>query len=153
MCDVELQFTYYWRPVLKNNSEEYEEYYFPEKITLFMKNNYKYPAIYRWNIFKNNPEDKKLIYIGETQELCPRRINGYLNPGSSQQTNKRIKEKFQNYLKDGYKIRLEILKFDNIKVGNFTLTNEDLQDKHVRCFLEELMIVVYKQKRFKILNL
>ena len=150
MYDVKVDFAYQWKPIL---IEMDKEYYFPEKITPFMRKTYKHPAIYRWNIFRNEPDDEKLIYIGEAQELFPLRIKGYLKPGPSQQTNKRIKEKFQVYLDKGFKIGLEILRFDNIKIENFALTNNDLNDKHVRRFIEELMLIIYKQKGFQILNL
>jgi len=56
MHNIKVKFTYQWIPILK---EEGEEYYFPERITLFMRSNYKQPAIYRWNIFRNNSEDEK----------------------------------------------------------------------------------------------
>jgi len=133
--------------------DENREYLFPEDITSFMKRRYKHSVIYRWDIFKKEREDEKLIYIGEAQELCPERINGYLNPGPSQKTNNRIKEKFQAYLKSEFKIGLEILKFDKINIEDFTFTKNDLCDKHFRRFIEELMIIIYKQKGFKILNL
>ena len=145
-----IEFAYQWKSILM---EENKEYHFPEKITPFMTRTYKRPAIYRWNIFRKKPNDKKLIYIGVAQELCPKRINGYLKPGRSQQTNIRIKEKFQGYLGEGFKIGLEIFWFDNIKIGNFSLTNNDLNEKHVRRFIEELMVIIYKQKGFQILNL
>lgn len=150
MEEVKLEFAYQWEPVLM---DENTEYFFPERITPFMRKRYKQSAIYRWDIFRKEPEDEKLIYIGEAQELCPQRINGYLNPGPSQKTNKRIKEKFQGYLDKGFKIGLEILQFDKIKIENFTLTINDLNDKHVRRFVEELMVIIYKQKGFQILNL
>lgn len=150
MYNIKVEFTYQWEPMLR---EEGKEYHFPERITAFMRGRYKHPAIYRWNIFRNEPEDEKLIYIGEAQELCPQRLNGYLNPGPSQQTNQRIKKEFQEYLDNGFKIGLEILRFDNITIGNFALTNTNLNDKHARRFIEELMIIIYKQKEFQILNL
>ena len=150
MHNIKVGFTYQWKPILK---EECKEYFFPEGITPFMGRNYRKPAIYRWNIFRSDSEDEKLIYIGETQELCPQRINGYLNPGPSQKTNKRIKEMFQDYLNKGLKIRLERLQFNEIKIENFTLTSDDLEDKHIRRFIEELMVIIYRQKGFQILNL
>lgn len=42
-----------------------KEYTFPKKITSFMRSIYRRPAIYRWNIFRKEPGDEKLIYIGE----------------------------------------------------------------------------------------
>lgn len=150
MNNLKVEFAYQWIPVLTGENKKYA---FPEKITPFMKRSYRSPAIYQWNIFRIEPNDEKLIYIGEAQELCPQRINGYLNPGPSQQTNKRIKEEFQDYLKNGFKIGLEILLFDDINIEDFALTQRDLQDKHIRRFVEELMIIIYKRKKFKILNL
>ena len=150
MNKLKVEFTYKWEPVL---ADENREYFFPEEITSFMKRNYRHPAIYRWNIFRKEPEDEKIIYIGEAQELCPQRINGYLNPGPSQRTNKRIREEFQSYLEKGFKIKLEILRFVEIKISDFIITYNDLSDKHVRRFIEELMIVTHKQKGFKLLNL
>jgi len=93
MNRLKIEFAYQWEPLLIS---ENRVYLFPKVITSFMKRRYKYPAIYRWSVFKKKPEDEKLIYIGEAQELCPQRINGYLNPDLSKQTNKRIKEKFQD---------------------------------------------------------
>ena len=68
-------------------------------------------------------------------------------------TNKRIKEKLEGYLDKGFKIGLEFFWFENIKIENFVLTNNNLNDKHVRRFVEELMLIIYKQKGFQILNL
>ena len=147
---LKIEFIYQWEPVLIDG---YREYFFPQKITPFMKEQYKYPSIYRWHIFREQPEDQKLIYIGEAKELCPKRINGYLNPGSSQKTNIRIKQEFLSYLRKGFKIRLEILRFSKIKIEDIVFTNNDLVDKHIRRFVEELMIIIYRQKGFKILNL
>jgi len=95
---IKVEFTYHWIPILK---EEGQEYHFPEEISSFMRKNYRKPAIYRWNVFRNIPSDKKIIYIGEAQELCPQRINGYLYPGPSQRTNNRIKKYLRHtWIKD-----------------------------------------------------
>ena len=150
MTNSKVEFAYQWESVLTDINKEY---FFPEKITPFMRSNYRHPAIYRWNIFKKEPEDERLIYIGNTQELCPDRINGYIKPGPSQQTNKRINEELQGYIKIGFKIKLEFLLFDNIKIEDFNLTQSNLQDKYVRLFIEALMIIIYKEKGFKMLNL
>lgn len=147
--DINIEFVYKWVPVLR---EEDKNYRFPEGITSFMRRNYRRPAVYRWNIFRNRLGDEKLIYIGETEELC-RRIYQYLNPGRRQRTSKRIRKELENYLNKGFKIELEVLKFDKIKVGSHTIRTDDLEDKHVRRFLEELMTIIYTRKGFQILNL
>jgi len=56
-------------------------------------------------------------------------------------------------LNERLKIRLEMLQFDKIKIENFTFINSNLKDKHVRRFLEELMVIKYRRKGFQILNL
>jgi len=146
---LKVDFAYQWEPVLVDVSREYR---FPEEITPYMKKIYWLPTIYRWNIFRNELSDEKLVYIGEAQELCPQRINNYLNAHPSQKTNWSIKEKFQNYLKNGLKIGLEFLQFEEIKFEDFILTYNDLQDKHVREFLQDTMIVLSKKLGFKVLN-
>ena len=102
---IKLDLSYTWEPVL---SKEDQEYHYPMPISPYMKEHYHFPSIYRWDVYEQMPEDKKQIYIGEAQILCPQRIQGYLTPGPSQQINKRMKEKFQGFLKDGLKIRLEV---------------------------------------------
>jgi hypothetical protein len=148
--ELALRFDYEWVPVLL---EENQEYLFPEKISPYMRKSYRHPAIYRWNIFKNKPGDERLVYIGEAQQLCPQRIYGYLNPGPTQKTNQRMKEEFLEYSDKGYKIGLEVLRFSNARFGDFTIAQDDLSDKHVRRFMEELMIVLSDREGFKILNL
>ncbi len=128
-------------------------YLFPQPLTSYMKQEYKQPAIYRWNVFREEPGDEKLIYIGEAQKLCPQRINNYLNPGPSQQTSKRINREFQNYLKKGMKIRLEILRFGDVEIGDFVIAKDEVQEKHVRRFIEELMVVIFRKKGYRVLNL
>lgn len=77
MHDIKVEFAYQWEPVLSGVGKEYR---FPEKITSFMRMKYKRPAIYRWNIFRHEPYDEKLIYIGEARELCPQRMGLVRNP-------------------------------------------------------------------------
>ena len=150
MKQLKLGFNYQWKPAFINGKQQY---FFPERITSFMKKKYGHPAVYCWNIYKSKPGDKKIIYIGETQTLCPQRINGYLKPGPSQQTNKRIKGKFQEYINKGLKIRLEILQFNKIAIGKSIFTFADLTNKHLRRFIEEFMVIYCQQKRYKVLNL
>ena len=86
LSEVGIRLSYQWQSVLKG---ENETYFFPDAITPFMKMRYKGPAIYRWNVHKSTPGDKKLVYVGEAKELCPGRIKGYLDPGSSQKNQQR----------------------------------------------------------------
>lgn len=128
-------------------------YIFPQKITNYMKDNYGRPAIYRWNIYKDIPMDQKLIYIGETTKLCPGRLNGYLKPGPSQATNKRLNRKFINLADRGYKVQLEILRLGKFSISDITLTSADLYSKHTRRFIESLLIIYYLKRGHDLLNL
>lgn len=138
-----------WIPVLRN---EDEVYFFPNSLTSFMTRLYKSPAIYRWNVYKDTPTDERIIYIGEGQQLIPSRINGYLNPGPSQMTNKRLNLRFHEYIQSGQKVQLEIIRFDEVILGNLSFRQSDLQNKHFRRFLEHMLITYYQQKNYKILN-
>lgn len=138
-----------WIPILQ---DEDELYYFPNSLTPFMKRLYKSPAIYRWNIYKNTPTDEKIIYIGEGQQLIPERINGYLNPGPSQMTNRRLNTCFREYILNGHKVSLEIVRFDEMSVGDITFRQTDLKNKHFRRFLEHLLITYYEHKGYSLLN-
>lgn len=150
MEKLRTEFNYRWNPVFRDKEKLY---FFPERISLFMKEKYKIPAVYRWDIYKKVPEDEKIVYLGEAKILCPQRINGYLNPGPSQQTNKRMKAMFLDYINEDYNVSLETFDFDVITIGEFTFYQGDLENRHLRCFLEELMVVYYQSKGFTILNL
>jgi hypothetical protein len=64
-----------WEPVLASSNSRY---LFPGNITSNMKSVYRFPAIYRWLI--QFPSKSVIYYIGETEQLCPGRINLYLKP-------------------------------------------------------------------------
>ncbi|MDP2638249.1 MAG: hypothetical protein Q8P26_04275 [Candidatus Levybacteria bacterium] len=147
---IKLHLSYSWEPVLFDKDQEY---HYPMKISLFMKEHYRLPAIYRWDIYKQLPEDNKKIYIGEAAILCPRRIQGYLTPGPSQETNKRLKDMFDGFIKDGFKIRLSILKLQYSKLGKVPITINELSDKFTRRYIEAILIVNYSDKGYTLLNL
>lgn len=118
-----------------------------------MKEHYSCSAIYRWDVYEQIPEDKKQIYIGEAKVLCPQRLQGYLTPGPSQITNKRMKKKFQSLFRDGQKIRLEIIRLENSSIGNIPLIPSQLSNKYMRHCIEALLVVNYINKGYTLLNL
>jgi hypothetical protein len=150
MYELNIALSYDWQAILMR---EKVEYMFPLAITPFMRMRYREPAIYRWNIYRKTADDKKLVYIGEAQELCPKRLYGYLNPGSTQETNKRIKTEFEAYLREGLNIRLEICNISVLKFGDSILGKESLVDKYIRRFIEEAMVVEYRKRGFTVLDL
>jgi len=136
-----------WEPVFIRESEHY---YFPNEISDFMRRKYKAPAIYRWVVEK----DGKIVsmYVGEADELCPRRIYGYLNPGPSQMTNIRINDLFHQLISQGNKIWLEHLVLSSFIFDGKTITPSDLGKKTVRMFLENLILIHYESSGITILN-
>lgn len=128
-------------------------YLFPEKITGFMKQNYGRPAVYRWNIYKDIPMDQKRFYIGQTTKLCPDRLNGYLSPGPTQVTNNRLNTKFKNLIKNGYKVHLELMRINKLSISDITLTSADLHSRHIRLFIESLLIIYYLKRGNDLINM
>ncbi|OHB72720.1 MAG: hypothetical protein A2W23_04200 [Planctomycetes bacterium RBG_16_43_13] len=146
--------SYKWEAASANGVDSY---FFPDEITKYMKEKYRHPAIYRWDIFKDEPDDMKTIYVGETNKLC-NRVGQYLKPGKAQQTDKELNKKFHRYIAEGCNVRLEILQFDEIKIGDSTFNYSDISKseedfgKFFRWFVEDLMVVIYKKKGFNVLN-
>jgi len=137
-----------WRIVLQN---EGEKYVFPNPITSFMKRHYGSPAIYRWKKTQHEGTFSQPIYIGTTNQLCPDRLNGYLNPRSSQ-TNTRLHEQFHAMLQQGFQIDLDILDVHQVFHDDLGLTLYDVDTK-VRLVVEKLLIAYYQQKGVSLLNL
>ena len=146
---IKAEFLYEWIPV---KADKDKDYFYPQEITLYMKREYRKPYVYRWNIYQRTYEDAKIIYIGETKELCPNRIKGFINPGPSQTTNARLKKKFKGYLECNYQIRLEICNFSKMMLGEREITADELQRSNIRKLIEAMIIENYRIKGFKILN-
>ena len=91
------------------------------------------------------------MYVGEA-ELLPRRIYGYLNPGTTQQTNKRLKALFESELQRGRKVALDVLAFEPFSLDALTLSMKDLGDKAVRRFIEWLFTMYYSKRGYEVLN-
>ena len=87
MDHIKLSFAYQWQPVLLR---EKVEYLFPMAISPFMRAKYRTPAVFKWEVFQKVTGDRKVVYIGEAQELCPKRLYGYLSPSASQLANQKI---------------------------------------------------------------
>jgi hypothetical protein len=150
MRELQIKLIYEWQAVyLRENTE----YIFPMAISPYMRSRYKSPALFKWDIFQNNPGDKKLVYIGECQELCPQRLYSYLNPGPTQLANKKVNTDFRNYLKENLHIRLAICQFQEIKFEESLLDSGALTDKHIRRLLSEALIVEHRKTEFTVVDL
>ena len=150
MRELQIKLTYEWQAVyLRENVE----YLFPMDISPYMRAKYKAPAVFKWDVYQRKPGDKKLVYIGEAQELCPKRLYGYLNPGQTQLANKKVNTDFKGYLKEKLKIGLEICQIQKIQIGESVLDMTAFNDKHVRRLVSETLIVEHHQKGFTVMDL
>lgn len=138
---------YTWNSILSDGSKPYM---FPHDITAFMKSTYRIPTIYRWVM--QNTDGNIFYYIGETEELCPRRLNQYLKPGPTQQTNQRLNEKFQEMAHLGYTITLDILTFKSFTLNSTEITLKSLHNSNLRKMIEHLIIYHYQSVGISLLN-
>ena len=150
MKRFDIAIAYEWQTVLLRENVKYS---YPLAITPFMRSRYREPGIFRWNIYGKAGEDKKLFYIGEAQEICPRRLYGYLNPGPTQQSNKKIKAEFEAYLKEGLNVGLDICSVTELKLDGLSLDKEALSDKYNRRLIVAAMVVEHRKKGLTVLDL
>jgi hypothetical protein len=150
MPELQIMLDYEWKPVyLRENVE----YLFPMAISPYMRSKYKEPAVFKWDVYQKTPGDKKLVYIGEAQELCPKRLYSYLNPGPTQLANKKVNTEFRGYLKEYLKIRLEICQIRRIDFRESVLEDNAFGDKHVRRLVVEALIVEHRKSGFTVADL
>ena len=150
MSQLQIILTFVWESVLLR---ENVEYLFPLAVSPFMRSRYKEPAVFKWEIYMKNPGDKKLVYIGEAPELCPKRLYGYLNPGPTQVANKKINSEFKDYLKDNLKIKLDICRIQDLAFGGTMLDTKALADKHFRRLVVESMIIDHEKRGYTVADL
>jgi hypothetical protein len=94
-------------------------------------------AIYRWGFFKGGQLWE--AYVGETENLR-QRIRGYLNPGPTQATNKRMNVLFCEAIDDGFEVRLEILKIEPVRINQLDVCNQNLANPFLRKMMENLVL-------------
>lgn len=144
---MEIKFEFEWKEVEVSKGAKYN---YPEKMSTYMKTEYGFSSVYRWVLRKG--DDLKL-YIGEADQLCPQRINGYINLGPKQFTNIRMKEKLLNFKEKHYDVTLEFLSIKSLLIENKEIHSKDLANKYLRKFIEHLLLWHYSNdKRIELLN-
>lgn len=131
--------------------EHGKEYLFPQPLTSYMHEKYKYPVIYRWIVYRDCRERVQYAYIGTTKQLCPERLKGYLYPHSSR-TNLRLHQEFRDFAKQGFRVGLEILQVEQVKINNMIVKLNSLHSQTARSFVETLLIFYYRQNGLALLN-
>jgi hypothetical protein len=150
MNQLQIKLSFEWETVLLR---ENVGYLFPMAVSPFMRSRYKGPAVFRWEVFQKIPGDKKLVYIGEAQEFCTRRLYSILNPGPAQIANKKINTEFNTYLKENLKIKLDICRVQDLTFGGTLLDDKAFADKHFRRLLVESMIIDHQKRGFTVADL
>ncbi len=150
MEQLDIALLYEWQAVLMRDKVEY---LFPLAITPFMRSKYKEPAVFRWNIYQKTPGDRKLFLLGEAQELCPRRLYGYTNPGPTQQSNKKVKTALQGHIRDGLNVSLDICIIHEIKFGDSVLGQQALGDRYMRQLIQAALTVEHRKKGYTLLEI
>lgn len=145
---IEFRAFFDWEVVLASENKEYK---FPNPITGFMRKKYQTPVIYRWTVDRG--EDGKNFNVGETKKLCPDRLHGYLSPLPIQTTNVRLNQFFQESIRTGANLKLEILKMSGAFVNDLYLQDNDLARQDNRRLIERLLITFYRRQGLDLLNL
>lgn len=145
---IEFRVAFEWEVVLASETTEYK---FPTPITSFMKQKYRKPVIYRWTI--EHFDGERSFYIGEAVKFCPDRLNGYLAPGPTQQTNLRLNRLFHEGIENGACLKLEILKLPGAFVNDLDLHEKDLARQDIRRLIEKLLTALYRHQGLDLLNL
>jgi hypothetical protein len=158
----ELDIDYAWEPLLSSPNSRYV---YPHEATEYIAQNYSKAAVYRWAFFKpghgSEPDamqSPQAVYIGETENLA-RRLRGYLHPGPSQATNKRMKAYLDQELKLGTAIALSILRFETFhiiidrgKSDSRLIAEFRLGNPFIRKMMENFAIIVQDPVTCDVLN-
>jgi len=108
------------------------------------------PAIYRWGFYGSGRLAGACI--GETENLSVR-FRQYLNPGPSQETNKRMNAEFRAAIQRGEEIRLEIVKIAPVRLNRVHICNENLCDPFLRKMMENFLLADFDVVNLRLYNL
>ncbi len=147
---LQFECRYQWKPAFLR---ERVEYFFPMAISPYMRIQYKGPAVYRWEVFQKHSGDKKIVYIGEAPEMCPKRLYSYLNPGPTQLANQKVNVDFRGYLKEKMTIRLDICDIIEFVMAGLVMSPALLSDKYVRRMLVAAQIIEHKKQGYTVMDL
>jgi hypothetical protein len=142
-----------WRSaVVRENGEAYN---FPNKFTLYFRERYSVPVIYRWRVMRKEGGEKEPIYIGEAEEL-PRRMQRIRTPSKkarASDTNKRLHDIFQKYLSAAREIVIDLADVKPFEIGGVRFGRNDLADRFKRRALENILLAqAQKSEGFEVLN-
>jgi hypothetical protein len=129
------------------------EYTFPMPITPYMRDRYRQPLVFKWEIYRRKPGDLKKAYIGEAQELCPKRLYSFLNPGKSQIAQQKINSEFRGYLKDKLNVGLFFCDVKSLKFDGDILDTDRFSSKWLRRLVVSALVLIDQKAGYTILDL
>jgi|GEM_PF-5982387 len=147
-----LQFSHRWQEVRGAVSS----YQYPQKMDTHFNEWYGQPAVYRWLVKESNGK-LVAIYYGECKHLV-RRMRGYINPSKGgpnskgQQTNLRMKQRFDTYLESGLSVSLESLEFRPFNLNGIDINQTKLSNTFVRRLLENYFLASHIDSEVELLN-
>jgi hypothetical protein len=159
---AELDIDYQW---LRVEGAPGTDYTYPQAVGKYIDEHYSKPAVYRWAFFEPerapSPQERqhpRAVYIGETENLA-KRLRGYLHPGPSQMTNKRMKAYLDQELSLGTTIELSILRFEAFHIiidrgrrGSRLVDEFRLSNPFIRKMMENFAAIVQDEVTCDILN-
>lgn len=145
--------TYFqWRPVeLRRGGSGY---IFPEKLSLYICEEYARPAVYRWRVFPADSGKREEVYIGEA-EILFRRAQRILRATKNTDGNKtdcRLRLYFESCTNSGKHVALEWLDFTSFEIDGVRFEAQELWDPFKRRCLENLALTISAAERWEILN-
>ncbi len=142
MADLVLSLSHSWQPV---ESVAGKPYRYPDETTDYLRSRWDGPAIYRWNVFENEPGDLQTYVVGETDRLA-NRIYQYRNPTRDLQACVRIKKLLMDAKMDGHQARLEVLSLDGLSCGEIILKPQALSDRAVRKLIVQVLTFWHERR-------
>ena len=140
-----------WRSMMEQNETPYN---YPAKFSRYLRERYSVPAVYRWRVLELQPGERKTVYIGEAEDLI-RRIQRVRTPSKKSkrgETNKRLKQIFDEKISSGRTIVLDIADFDSFEMNGVSFSPEELEDQFKRKALENLILCFAQAEGQEILN-
>jgi|GEM_PF-2233891 len=108
-------------------------------LTKAFVDSYSKPALYRW-VFRGQSGVISAAYIGEAENLA-QRVQGYIWPGRTQQTNLRMKDEFLKHMSSGGAVELQILRFEPFGINNVNVFHESqLGNPYIRKMMENFLL-------------
>jgi hypothetical protein len=144
--EIALRLVYSWEAVFDVDGIPY---LFPNPISAYMKKRHRIPCVYQWLI--REPNQKLVAYIGQADNLV-QRVRGYLSPGPTQATNKRLNRHFRDCIERGCHVELKTLNIIKLDVWDSSYTNNELSDPLLRHLLERFLISDLHRQGIVILN-